>query len=308
MENLALSGSNDAWDATDGYTLSSETGEEAAPASILDTTNDLDVDQHPAQQLTRASNGGVMDQYPSLADSMKTLSTGPSKQAKRTAPAKLNSKPNQKGQPASLRDRIIMSDSNIVESDRNLEIEPSSDWDALEFRRDPLTGTFMCPFDLCRWVQAPLRPPLFVLGADLANCRERSERRQTIINHLASGHHAGTDNACTKCHRRFEDKSAVTDAGKSYLIRTPQISRQSIGVENESSPLANLLAHMETSAKCGFNMTNRYGYFVHILSGGFLSVARDEFQRPWIRESEHPDPENIDLVDEDDYQHPYWTQ
>ncbi|KAL9100675.1 MAG: hypothetical protein Q9163_003982 [Psora crenata] len=108
-------------------------------------------------------------------------------------------------------------------------------------------------------------------------CGVLSKEIQPLIEHLQSGYHYGTDNQCVKCLKKFQE-------------------------------VHQLIAHMESdSIRCGIKWTHRYGHIIHILSGGFLGVVRDENDRPYIKEVDEPEPAAPVLADDDDYRDPYYT-
>ncbi|KAL9128486.1 MAG: hypothetical protein Q9217_002836 [Psora testacea] len=108
-------------------------------------------------------------------------------------------------------------------------------------------------------------------------CGVRSKEIDPLKEHLQSGYHYGTDNQCVKCLKKFE-----------------KVDR--------------LIAHMESdSIRCGIKWTRRYGHIIHILSGGFLGVARDEYGRPHLKEVENPDPAAPISVEEDDFCDPCYA-
>ena len=59
---------------------------------------------------------------------------------------------------------------------------------------------------------------------------------------------------------------------------------------------------METSVKCYVKQSQRFGHIVHILSGGFLGVERDEENRPFFTQVDEP---SADVMgEEDEFGHP----
>ena len=130
------------------------------------------------------------------------------------------------------------------------------------------------------WKRLSLNPASFFFLCLCARsdhfARVRSKGLSPLKDHLQSGYHYGTDNQCVKCLKKFD---------KVYQ----------------------LVAHMESdSIRCGVKYTRRYGHMIHILSGGFLGVLRDEEDRPYLKEVVEPNPE-APVVDEDDYRDPYYT-
>ena len=67
--------------------------------------------------------------------------------------------------------------------------------------------------------------------------------------------------------------------------------------------IVRLVAHMENSS-CGVMENERYGHFIHMISGGFLRVMRDEMDRPYMIEADMPDPNPA----AEEYDHPGGSQ
>ena len=116
----------------------------------------------------------------------------------------------------------------------------------------------------------------------------------------------GTDLTCPKCFKRFDiDKRELRLAR--FTRRNGYNNTLRIPILDESAPsfqkvpgIVRLISHMETSESCNVMNSIKYGHFVHILSGGFLRLMKDDMERPYLVEAETPDPEPAAAL----YDHP----
>ena len=94
----------------------------------------------------------------------------------------------------------------------------------------------------------PLPPFLVLCYFPNTHNHNRKSYNNTIslISHLTSGWHLGTDHRCPKCLKRFPNP-------------------------------VNLVAHMESSSqRCKIRETAHFAGVVYVVSGGYLDICRDE--------------------------------
>ncbi|KAG8530245.1 uncharacterized protein KY384_004745 [Bacidia gigantensis] len=158
------------------------------------------------------------------------------------------------------------------------------DWHGyrLEEFKDNFIGQYHCPFPGCT--------------------KATYKRRIGLLNHLVSGYHWGTDYACVACSKRFDiDKNQPIIDGVVMSLRDFYHDGISPAFK-KNPPLVRLITHMEKSDSCGIKKSEKYGHIVHILTGGFLGILRDEENRPYFVQVDEPTADVMGQRDE--WEHP----
>ena len=134
------------------------------------------------------------------------------------------------------------------------------------------------------------------------------------MEHLVIGDHAAIAERCPKCEKRFDPEPALNkkfvkiewrlstapkDLPERELHRLATLERaekRQVLDESEASyrrmpALVRLFTHMEKSETCSVKSSQKYGHFIHIMSGGFLRLTSDDEGRSCLVEADEPDPE-----------------